>query len=76
MFKPKNKNHKANPLESLKTLGTSTADKMKEEAARLPEDFMDHTPFTLDAAHKAIGNAVALPMARELGRAVREALEQ
>jgi len=40
----------------------------------LPEDFMDHTPFTLDAAHKAIGNAVALPMARELGRAVREAL--
>ena len=41
MFKPKNKNHKANPLESLKTLGTSTADKMKEEAARLPEDFME-----------------------------------
>jgi DNA (cytosine-5)-methyltransferase 1 len=40
----------------------------------LPEEMFDHSPFTCEAAHKAIGNAVALPMARELARAVVEAL--
>jgi len=47
------------------------------EACRLqglPEEMFDHSPFTVEAAHKAIGNAVALPMARELARAVREAI--
>ena len=41
----------------------------------LPEDYFGETPFTCEAAHSLIGNAVALPMARELARAVREALE-
>jgi len=40
----------------------------------LPEEMFDHSPFTVEAAHKAIGNAVALPMARELARAVVEAI--
>jgi len=35
----------------------------------LPEDAFDRSPFTVEAAHKAIGNAVALPMARELAQA-------
>jgi DNA (cytosine-5)-methyltransferase 1 len=40
----------------------------------LPEDFFDHAPWTAKAKGEAIGNAVALPMARELARSVREAL--
>lgn len=41
----------------------------------LPEDFFDHSPFTMKGKGEALGNAVPLPMARELARAVREALE-
>lgn len=41
----------------------------------LPEDYFGETPFTCEAAHSLIGNAVALPMALELARAVREALD-
>lgn len=40
----------------------------------LPEDFLDESPFRAEAAHSLIGNAVALPMARELARAVRQAI--
>ncbi len=42
----------------------------------LPEDFLDHAPFTVEASMQVIGNAVALPMARCLARAVRQALER
>ncbi len=42
----------------------------------LPEGFFDESPFRMEAAYATIGNAVALPMARELARAVREALER
>jgi len=41
----------------------------------LPADFLEHAPLTLSGKRKVIGNAVALPMARELARAVREALD-
>jgi len=40
----------------------------------LPDDFLAHAPWTMKAKGEALGNAVALPMARELARAVREAL--
>lgn len=40
----------------------------------LPEDYLDHAPFTVEAAYRAIGNAVPLPMGRALARAVRAAL--
>ena len=65
MFKPKNKNHKANPLESLKTLGTSTADKMKEEAARLPEDFMEQL-FGIHAPQKKYSGEIGAGEAIEV----------
>jgi DNA (cytosine-5)-methyltransferase 1 len=42
----------------------------------LPEDFLDHAPFTVEASMRVIGNAVAMPMARVLARAVRAALER
>lgn len=39
----------------------------------LPESFMDHLPFRKDAACKAIGNGVPIPMGRAIAKAVREA---
>jgi site-specific DNA-cytosine methylase len=41
----------------------------------LPEDYFGELPYRVEAAHSLIGNAVALPMARELARAVREAID-
>jgi len=40
----------------------------------LPADFLDHSPLTVHGKRKLIGNAVALPTARALARAVREAM--
>lgn len=41
----------------------------------LPEDFFDHSPFRIRNQIEMLGNAVALPMARELARAVCRALQ-
>jgi DNA (cytosine-5)-methyltransferase 1 len=42
----------------------------------LPADLFDHSPFTMQGKRKLIGNAVPLPMARALAKAVRRALER
>ena len=39
----------------------------------LPADFTKHWPFTVEAACKALGNGVPLPMGRAIARAVKEA---
>ena len=44
------------------------------ELQGLPGDYFGDLPYRVEAAHSLIGNAVALPMARELARAVRQAL--
>lgn len=41
----------------------------------LPEDMLDNAPFTNRAKMEVIGNAVALPMARELARSIVEDAE-
>ena len=46
------------------------------ELQGLPADFFADSPFTVKAQRKMLGNAVALPMARVLARAVREAMSQ
>lgn len=38
----------------------------------LPEDFFDGTPFTVAGQQRLVGNAVPLPMARALARAIRK----
>ena len=38
----------------------------------LPRDIFEHSPMTVQGKRKLIGNAVPLPMAEALGRAVRE----
>ena len=38
----------------------------------LPADWLDRAPWTVQGKRKAVGNAVPLPMARELARAIRE----
>ena len=40
----------------------------------LPEDWLEHQPWTMQAKRKMIGNGVPIPMGRELARAIREAL--
>jgi site-specific DNA-cytosine methylase len=40
----------------------------------LPRDLFDHSPLTMQGKRKLIGNAVPLPMAEALGRAVAEAM--
>lgn len=44
------------------------------ELQGLPVDFLDRAPWTMQGKRKAIGNAVALPMAIALGRAVALAM--
>lgn len=46
------------------------------ELQGLPADFLEHSPLTVTAACKAIGNGVPLPMGRAIARAVKEATEQ
>lgn len=40
----------------------------------LPDDFLDHAPFTSEGKQKVVGNGVPLPMGRAIANAVREAL--
>lgn len=42
----------------------------------LPADFMQYSPFTVEAQCKAIGNGVPLPMGRAIARAVAEATKE
>ena len=49
-----------------------------EEMCRLqglPEDWLAHQPWTVQAKRKIIGNGVAIPMGRQLARAILAALE-
>jgi DNA (cytosine-5)-methyltransferase 1 len=39
----------------------------------LPSTFMDHSPFTVEAQCKMLGNGVPIPMGRAIARAVKEA---
>jgi len=60
----------------LKYHGWKTLAALKESLVLqgLPEDFLDNAPFTLRGKHEVIGNAVALPMARILAKAVSQAV--
>ena len=40
----------------------------------LPEDWFKHQPWTMSAKRKIVGNGWSVPMARQLARAIREAL--
>lgn len=40
----------------------------------LPENFLEHAPFTAQGKLQAVANGVPIPMARELARAVKRAL--
>ena len=42
----------------------------------LPEDFFQGTPFTVSGQQRLIGNAVPLPMARALARAIRHVVAE
>jgi DNA (cytosine-5)-methyltransferase 1 len=46
------------------------------ELQGLPRDFLDASPFTMQAKRELIGNGVPLPMGRAVARAVRLALAQ
>jgi len=41
----------------------------------LPGDWLDHQPWTMAAKRKIVGNGVAVPMGRQLARAIREAMK-
>jgi len=41
----------------------------------LPENYLDDAPFTVDGKFGVVGNAVPLPMARALAKAVKKATE-
>jgi site-specific DNA-cytosine methylase len=40
----------------------------------LPEDWLKHQPWTMQAKRKIVGNGVAVPMGRQLARAIQEAM--
>lgn len=44
------------------------------ELQGLPRDFLKDSPFTVQAACKAVGNGVPLPMGRALAKAIREVM--
>ncbi len=52
---------------------TATSLKVSLSLQGLPGDFLDDAPFTLKGKHSVVGNAVPLPMARALARAVKKA---
>ena len=58
----------------------SRSDHSRAELARglrlqgLPEDYLDHCPFTVQGAIHAVGNGVPLDMGRAVARAVKAAL--
>ena len=41
----------------------------------MPLDWFEHSPFTVQAKRKIVGNGVAIPMGRQLARAIRKANE-
>lgn len=43
------------------------------ELQGVPAGFMEHSPFTVEAACKAVGNGVPIPMGRAIAKAVKEA---
>lgn len=45
------------------------------ELQGLPGDFFDHSPFTVQAQKKMIGNGVPIPMGRAIARAVKKAIQ-
>ena len=50
-----------------------------EERMRLqgiPADWFEHSPFTMAAKKKIVGNAVAVPTGRQLAMAIRKAMEE
>jgi DNA (cytosine-5)-methyltransferase 1 len=51
---------------------TAVADLCRKQG--LPADFFKHSPFTVEAKCKAVGNGVPLPMGRAIARAVKESL--
>ncbi len=55
----------------MKHLGRRTADALRLQG--LPPDYLDHCPFTKAKAVEVLGNAVPLPLARALARAVKQA---
>lgn len=64
-------------------LGSPTVDRSARyaladmlELQGLPEDFLQHSPFTMDAKRKMIGNGVPLSMGVALARAILEAQMQ
>jgi hypothetical protein len=83
---------RANTLEALKDIGTSTANQMKEEAAKIPEDFMEQlfgikTPNKKYSGEIEAGEAIELNevlsgkreefvIARKQQRLERQLLEQ
>ena len=40
----------------------------------LPENWLEHQPWTMQAKRKIVGNGVAVPMGRQLARAIRTAI--
>jgi DNA (cytosine-5)-methyltransferase 1 len=44
------------------------------KAQGLPENHLDHAPFTVEGAIRVVGNGVPLPMGRAVARAVKAAL--
>lgn len=42
----------------------------------LPEDWLSHQPWTMQAKRKIVGNGVAVPMGRALAAAIRDALAE
>jgi site-specific DNA-cytosine methylase len=42
----------------------------------LPEDWLKHQPWTMSAKRKGIGNGVAIPMGRQLARAIQSAMNR
>jgi DNA (cytosine-5)-methyltransferase 1 len=61
-----------------RVMGWKTANALKESLRLqgLPENFLDHAPFTLKGKHQVIGNGVPLPMGQTLAKAVKAYLYQ
>ena len=58
----------------LKYHGWKTAAALKQSLVLqgLPEDLLDDAPFTLKGKHGVIGNAVSMPMARAIAKAIKQ----
>lgn len=56
-----------------RTRGGKTTNALKESLRLqgLPENFLDHAPFTLKGKHLVVGNGVPLPLGRAIAKAIR-----